>query len=765
MGRYTGFVAVSVVAVVLACISVALGVSGGRRARSAIIPMALVILGVILITCSRAEIENGLLHGLALKVSRVKVSGSVASDIQKSGQAAAFYLTVRKVTCGTRTWNVREKTYVSLDLSDAGKGETDPVENICDLVFPGARLEICGDIKPPGNSRGYLFEHGAGSILNVPAGGLKLSLQSPDPVSRSLNRIREMVRRTFKKMLPADVTGLLQGITLGDRRDIKPGTEASMRNCGISHIVAVSGLHVGSAAMLALAMMTALGAGRKTRYLFACLAVLVVLGLANFRPSALRAAIMVGLCFGGAAVGRKYDSLAGLSIAGMAILAANPRALFDPGLQYSFAAALGIILLWKKRKKSGRVRSLVAVCAAAQLGILPLILARGEGVPVVSIAANLVAVPLVGPIIFAGWACVILFWICQPLGRAMATVTALMARSITAAASLLSSMPTVGLVGGVLGVVAMGLYILSLAGFVRAPAGTRALFRPVVLLLTTALIAVFPFLGLAENRAGKGMTALDVGQGDAILLEDRSGGTVLVDGGPDRRSVVRKLESRGVRRLDLVLITHPHRDHFEGLIEVLKRFEVGILMEGGPEGQMGDPIDEIRRLAEETGTELAIARQGQKVRISSGMQLDILYSPADSTGHLENENDRSVVAMARLDGLRVLLTGDAEKDVQGEILGMHPDIECDVLKVPHQGALDAANPEFINACRPSVAVISVEDSNRYGHPSRTHVEMLEVRGTDVFRTDMHGDIEISQRDGRICVITGRKVRLGSKEGR
>ena len=147
-----------------------------------------------------------------------------------------------------------------------------------------------------------------------------------------------------------------------------------------------------------ISILTLLGVGRRTRYLSACPVALLVLGLAKLRPSAIRAAVMIGLAFAGALAGRERDSLIGFAIAGIAILAMNPKLLFDSGFQMSFAAGMGIILAIRhaSNPRAGRIRVLLTLCAGVQLAILPLAVLRGDAIPVTSLAANALAVPVLG---------------------------------------------------------------------------------------------------------------------------------------------------------------------------------------------------------------------------------------------------------------------------------------------------------------------------------------------------------------------------------
>jgi competence protein ComEC len=144
------------------------------------------------------------------------------------------------------------------------------------------------------------------------------------------------------------------------------------------------------------------------------------------------------------------------------------------------------------------------------------------------------------------------------------------------------------------------------------------------------------------------------------------------------------------------------------------------------------------------------------VRVSERTRLEVLYAPGASAGGMSDANDSSLVVMVHLNGMRALMTGDLGSDEQKELLAYHPDLSCDVLKVPHHGAREAASGELYDACRPALAAISVWKGNRFGHPSATCIEKLADRRIPVERTDRDGDLEVSVDNGRIGLAKGRR---------
>jgi competence protein ComEC len=743
LGRY---VTLPLLAGLLACIILAAVIAAmlwRKGARAAALPAAFFVLGLIIMFSSTWTAAHGLLPELASKKARVWLSGRAVSAPAAVGDGSSFLMQVGSLRTGGRECGCRERVLVSVRESVAESA-----------FYPGRVVECAGKMGSAQKQVGWLLDRGAASVIYVAGKDLKARGQG-DPVSRSVHAARAWMSRAYRRLYGPRTAGFIEGVTLSKLEGVDPGILSDLRSCGLSHIVAVSGLHVGSAAMLTLALLTALGTGRTTRYALAGVMAVVVLALSNFRPSALRACLMAGLSFGGLLLGREYDSLAGLSLAGVLILSANPRAVFDMGFQLSFAAALGIVLAVRGREKASGLRLFLTVCAGAQLGILPLMLLKGEGVPVTAVAANLLVVPLVGPLLLSSWAAAFISWPSAPLGRVASAVPAAIARYVLTVASLFSRVPSAGLLLSSLAALALVAYVLALAWTVwEAPSG-GSLFRPAAAFLLALALVLVPCAALPGFTSGDRMCILDVGQGDAILLRDSAGCNVLIDGGPDGMRLLEKLRARGVQKLDVILSTHPHSDHVSGLVDVLRHFPVGRVVDAGLSPERG-AYGEMLRLARSRKVPRTVAREGMVVTVSERTRLEVLYAPGAPVGGMSDANDSSLVVMVHLNGMRALMTGDLGSDEQKELLAFHPDLSCDVLKVPHHGAREATSGELYEASRPALAAISVGKGNRFGHPSATCIEMLADRRIPVERTDRDGDLEVSVDNGRIGVTKGRR---------
>ncbi|MBC7225543.1 MAG: MBL fold metallo-hydrolase, partial [Anaerolineae bacterium] len=262
--------------------------------------------------------------------------------------------------------------------------------------------------------------------------------------------------------------------------------------------------------------------------------------------------------------------------------------------------------------------------------------------------------------------------------------------------------------------------------------------------------------GLPDGRLH--LWFLDVGQGDAILVQSPDGHQMLVDGGPDPQ-VLQQALGRVLpfwdRTLDLVVLTHPDGDHAGGLVDLPARYQVGQVLESGV------PADEPasrrwRTQAEGAGIPVVEARRGMVLDLGGGVVAEVLHPPPD-LGSLAGDNNASIVLRVRHGGLAFLLPGDLEREGEAALLQSHQDLRSAVLKVAHHGSGGGTTEAFLEAVAPELAVVSVGAGNRFGHPSPAVLERLAAQGAVVLRTDLHGTVEILTDGRTLWVRTQRGV--------
>lgn len=635
----------------------------------------------------------------------------------------------------------------------------------------GARLRVVGVLRPaagptaPGWWRRWLARQGIAGRLR-PATIAREGRRGGPAGLR--DRWREWAGREAAAGLSGDRGALVRGLALGGGSGLSEGAADAFRDAGIWHLLAVSGQNVTVVAVVTLAALTALGVRRRPAVAVAA-GVMVAYCLAcDGGPSVARAGIVGGLGLlaelRSADRERWYLLLAGLTL----LLAHQPRALADPGLQLSFSAVAGLFTLagpltgWLTGVLPARIAGLAGMAGAASLATAPVVVAHFGRMSIAGLAVNVVAVPLAAPIVVLALAGLAAGAVLPAAGVALAALAGVGAAALLVLASTAAAVPGAAvdlpaLAALPLAVVAAGLATLSL---MLRPGGPRLgpavrWWRPALVAAVAVLVGGGVLLGRDRPPpwpARPALTALDVGQGDAILLRSPEGAAALVDAGPpgDPPAVVRALRRLGVRRLDALVLTHDSLDHVGGAPDVLRRMEVGVVMSPRePVDGWGPPGVRALAAAREHGVPARVLTAGDAVAVGE-WRLRTL-SPAGARPVGADPNPWSLVALARAGDLDALLTGDAESDALARL----PAGRVDVLKVSHHGSEDPGLDAVLDRLRPRVALISAGRGNSFGHPRAPTLASLAAAGARTWRTDLSGDVTVTGAGAAPAVLTGR----------
>jgi competence protein ComEC len=437
-------------------------------------------------------------------------------------------------------------------------------------------------------------------------------------------------------------------------------------------------------------------------------------------------------------LGRRSDARHALAMAVVVLLLVDPLLAGHLGFALSVGATAGVLVLapWLADRLPGPrpVRLLLAASLGAQVGAAPVLLTLEQGIGLATVPANLVAVPLAAAGQALGLAAVLVGVASAPAGGVVALLAGPFAGGILRVAELASGGPRVHASDVAAAAVSPLVVLLVVAVLARGR------------LATAALVGVVAIAGVGMLRpppavAHLTVTALDVGQGDAILVEVPGPVRLLVDGGPEPGLALRRLRERGVRALDAVVVSHPHHDHTGGLPAVLAALPVGALLVGPT------PLDPATATLSAAETErIATARGVPIVRVAAGDRFGlgpavvrVLSPPADDR-FPDDLNERSVVLSIADAAGSVLLTGDAEAGAQARLLDDPEALRATILKVPHHGA--ATNHEgFLAAVGARHALIGVGAGNTYGHPAPS--TMAALAGVAVHRTDTDGTVSLA----------------------
>jgi competence protein ComEC len=597
--------------------------------------------------------------------------------------------------------------------------------------------------------------------------------------------IRARAMAGLGRGMPAREAELARGFVLGEDDGIDELTKEDFRRSGLSHLLAVSGENVTLLALLAVPLLGALGIGLRERLVWLVGLIAVYVPLAGAGPSIQRAAVMGVAGLLATLAGRRASRLYALALAFVVTLLVDPGVAADVGWQLSFAAVLGILLLasplrealsarlgsgpWRRALAEG-----IAVTVAATLATAPLIAFHFETLSITTLAANVLAMPAVAPAMWLGMVSAAAAQVpgipLEPLNGLDALLLGYIAQVAAWCAAPRWAEVHVhigigGLIASYLGL-AVGVALIPwlrrrrrLAAarrkkLVGPAAGERQLLR---LGAIPALIAALALLALVATSFGAGgggvglgaaaelrIEVLDVGQGDAILLQPSHAPAVLVDGGPPGDGIAALLDGAGVERLGAAVITHDQSDHAAGIEELLGHFPVARLVYG----RLGRVLLGAARAAGATPVQVAA---GGEVR-SGPLRLEVLWPPpallAEPTPGAD-PNQLALVILARWRDFTMLLTADAES----EAVPIDPG-PVDVLKVAHHGSDDAGLGALLDRSRPRLAVISVGAGNSYGHPTAGTLATLARHGIRTLRTDRDGTVAIEVGDGRIGVNAG-----------
>jgi competence protein ComEC len=580
------------------------------------------------------------------------------------------------------------------------------------------------------------------------------------------DQIAARAEAALERGAPAREAALARGFVLGEEDGIDAQTTEDFRRSGLSHLLAVSGQNVALLALLAMPVLAALGLPLRTRLVWVLGLIAVYVPLVGAGPSIARAGIMGALSVLATLAGRRASRLYALLVAAIVLLAVQPGIAADVGWQLSFAAVLGIVLLagslrgaiagrigdggWRRTLAEGAAMTISATLATA-----PLIAFHFEAVSTTTLFANLLVLPAVAPAMWLGMASAAAGQVpgfpVEALNAANAPLLAYIAQVAAwcgrpSWAYLHVRLGPIGLIASYLGIASAAVAAMRLRRRDRRQR-RRDPRRGLVLAAAAATVLVLALLlgaGAGATRPpnpGLRVSVLDVGQGDAILLQPRGAPAVLVDGGPAGDGLAAKLRATGVERLGAVLVTHDQSDHVGGIRELLGAMPIGQLLCGV-----------LRRStlleARVAGVPTAHLASGSELR-SGRLRLEALWPPPELLAgphRGEDPNQLAVVAVARWGRFSMLLTADAE----AEAVPLDPG-PVDVLKVAHHGSDDAGLDALLDRTRPRLAVISVGAGNPFGHPTPATLARLAAHGIPTLRTDRDGTLTIEVGRGAIRV--------------
>jgi competence protein ComEC len=654
-------------------------------------------------------------------------------------------------------------------------------------VLPGDRLAVRGPLHWP---RGYWVPGADDPARRLAARGAALSMSAVEleVVGRAPSWWRAAVsaQRAIVAAIAArggDPAGvaIVRAMVAGDRGALEPRVTERFRDAGISHVLSVSGLHLAATALLVFAAVRRAWASvpalalrwdaSRVAALVALPAAVAFTAVSGAQPSTVRALVVVAVALLGAALGRRPRLADSLGVAAILILTVSPASLYDPSLQLSFAATAALAWLSGARRLRWPLHGAV-VSLWISLALAPLTVVWFGTVPVAAAVANALAIPVAELIVL-------------PLGLAGASLTAvweqgggwLLDLAIAAAAALDRWAGWLARLAPPLALPAPDAFE-ALAWAAVVAGGLWLARRPSrrgAALLAGGAVALAASIGwqsaVAPRLRGELVVSfLDVGQGDAAVVELPGGETWLIDAGglpfaadperlalPGERALLPYLRERRIDRIELVVLSHPHPDHYAGLAALADELEIDEVWAAAPHPERPEPLPYRRLMARlaARGAQITVPPLGV-ARSAGGARLEVLAPRYDGgrarADPVSSANDNSLVVRLGFAGRHVLFTGDLEAEGEDLLVAAATGLSAEVVKVPHHGSATSSSARLIAAVSATWAVISCGPANRFGFPDRDVVERWRRSGARVVRTDSDGSIRVAvAADGAVSV--------------
>ena len=776
-----------------------------RMARLSLWPAVLV--GLLLLALIRVEATEDLGPSLVSQDRQpVTVQGRVVSDPEATRRQTKFVLAVEAIDLGGGLAPLESKVLVYAEPPGSLLSKRrDPYFRHGDSLLVQGVLERP---KPFGgfDYPSFLENQGISGILRARHVSV-VAEGTPGNWRGRLFDFRRKLSKEIEKALPEPQAAVGRAMLLGYRGQIPPNLAEDFRKTGASHLLAISGLHVGVMLFLFIGVAGMLMGRRRHLYLLLPLVFIWLYALISGSPvSVIRAAAMGSVFLAALALGRPSSALPALALAAAVMVGLTPRVLEQVSFQLSFAAVAGISLAlpyqatmaewitnsaesrrtgWQPwvRATSTSTATAAIISVAATLATWPLVAFYFDRIPFAGIFVTLLAVPAL-PFILVGTLATGMAGLIHPVLGQLLGLLAWVPLSYLVGLVSLAPAPTVS--GSWVGLPLVWAWYALLVGLllVRRPAGAQSLANRMVLFIRERFAdrvaagrparAAVGYLGIAALLVlGVGFLwrqvisgsdgrlhvyFFDVGQGDSALIVTPSGRQVLVDGGPEAGSAVTSLDGvlpAGDRSLDLVALTHMDSDHSRGLLEVLARYQVGAVLEGA-NNQVAELYPRWRATLDREQIEVIPVQAAYHINLEPGVTLEVLNPPRDPIGgSWQEENNNGLVLRLVHGEISFLLAADIEAMAENYLLRKGATLDSAVLKVGHHGSSTSTTSPFLRRVNPKAVVISAGESNRYGHPSQEVEARLEelVGVGGVYRTDRDGTIEFISDGHNLWVET------------
>lgn len=568
-------------------------------------------------------------------------------------------------------------------------------------------------------SAAYMFAEGDSIVLSN-----KLTFGS------LFGLLRKSICDNCSKLLGEDRGGILAGMLIGDKTGLDPALKAGFRDSGLSHTMAVSGSHIAYILAPLVFIFSRSGVPRKKYYPVLLGVLLLFAMLTGFQPSVARAALTAGIMLAAGLLSRETDALNSLALSAVILIIINPFAIYDAGFILSYSCVLAILIFYKPMVSftgNSPVSKMIALTIAVQAGVLPVTAKLFYSVQVFSVISNLLIFPVRAVLTISGWLMYLTSVIFMPLAKILSFPIGVLTDCVSSVAMLFggSEISSINVPYIPAWLVGMYLVCVYLALTIR-----KFSLIPIAVIIISAA-SYLMFFAMPVNT----YVFLDSGQADCFIIKTDRGRDIIIDTG--KYALGNSISHFCGDYIDYIFLTHAHMDHIGGIEAIFDRFRVGTVFIPGCNG---NEMGLVENLCQSYGVPTIKLTAGNTLKLD-GYEIIVLNPYHKDYLSL---NDTSLVLKLVHGNNSLLYCGDVEMTAEIDMLSEGCNLKADIFKVPHHGSGSSAFDEFYSAVSPELAVVSC-GINCFGHPSGECLEFLA--DIPVYRTDLHGAIEIKAKKG------------------
>lgn len=621
----------------------------------------------------------------------------------------------------------------------------------------------------------------------------KISQNKSNKLLKISNEIVKKIEANTKKVLKSEISSVLLGLMLGSKKDIAEELQENFTNASMSHILAVSGMHVAFIILGTNIVFNKIIGKRKTYFLNIFILIMYMF-ITNFSPSIKRAGIMGIIMIFSKIVHRKNDIYTSMSISLLVILIYNPFLIQNLGLFLSYSGVLGIIIfnrnilkllknikiknkLYKYRirpkiqKHIDKIKEIISVSISVQIFILPIILYNSNIFNPYFLISNLILSIVIGPIVILGFIFIIVVSININLAKIISLPIGIGIK-ILIFISKIGEMPFSKIyvatpkLFSILSYYLVIFILFHMYGIYssKKPNKTQIRVKNLIALLKIkarknkskikkiilGIALIFVIVNLIPQKLK--IHFIDVGQGDATLIITLDNKKILIDGGGSvnssfdvgKNTLIPYILDRGFTQIDIAIISHFDVDHVSAVLSVLEELKVKKVYIS-KQIEKSENYKKFLNITKQKNVEVHELIAGNKIHIEKNLYFDVLW-PKDEQISENVLNNNSIVCNLHYKNFSMLFTGDIEKIAENEILNYYSSnsklLKSNILKVGHHGSKTSSTKEFLDVVRPKIAVIGVGKNNNFGHPNIDVLKRLEDLNASVYRTDLCGEITI-----------------------